>query len=271
MALPTASDNVFPKVILSEQAEPATPSSGQAKLFLDTSDGLLKWKDDGGAVYTVGAAPTVIEDYPATSTDTSKVLAPDGAGGVEFRAEAGGGGGGGLVLLEQHTASSSASLDFTSCISSTYDEYLFEMIDIIPATDGADFRLAGSTDGGATWVGGTSYRYNVIGSWVTGGGLWQAGNGSAASISLTGYGSGLPNTASKGGYRGSLRLFNPLGTTAGKVVRYNSLAHMSDDNLGDFDGTGEIQTTSAINAIQFIMSSGNIASGTIRAYGIAKS
>ena len=34
---------------------------------------------------------------------------------------------GALVLLEQHTASSSATLDFTTCITSTYDEYVIEM------------------------------------------------------------------------------------------------------------------------------------------------
>lgn len=47
MALPTASDNVFPKVILSEGAAPATPSSGQVKLYAK-SDGLLYSKDDAG-------------------------------------------------------------------------------------------------------------------------------------------------------------------------------------------------------------------------------
>ncbi len=36
------------------------------------------------------------------------------------------GGGGGLVLVEQHTASSSAQLDFTSFYSTDYDEYLIE-------------------------------------------------------------------------------------------------------------------------------------------------
>lgn len=35
-----------------------------------------------------------ILDLPTAETDTALVLAPDGAGGVEFRAETGGGGGG---------------------------------------------------------------------------------------------------------------------------------------------------------------------------------
>jgi hypothetical protein len=41
-----------------------------------------------------GAAVADILDLPTAEMTTTKVLAPDGAGGVEFRAEAGGGGGG---------------------------------------------------------------------------------------------------------------------------------------------------------------------------------
>lgn len=47
MALPTASDNVFPKVILSEGAAPATPATGQVKMYAK-ADGLLYSKDDAG-------------------------------------------------------------------------------------------------------------------------------------------------------------------------------------------------------------------------------
>lgn len=42
-----ASDNVFPKVELAEDAAPATPSSGQVRLYAKT-DGLLYSKDDAG-------------------------------------------------------------------------------------------------------------------------------------------------------------------------------------------------------------------------------
>ena len=41
-----------------------------------------------------------------------------------------------LVLLSTQTASSSASINFTSGIDSTYKEYIFKYINIHPATDG---------------------------------------------------------------------------------------------------------------------------------------
>ena len=47
MVLPTASDNVFPKVILSEGAAPATPSTNQVKIYAK-ADGLMYSKDDAG-------------------------------------------------------------------------------------------------------------------------------------------------------------------------------------------------------------------------------
>src|SRR3569833_11598 len=57
----------------------------------------------------------------------------------------------GLVLLEQHTASASASLVFTTCISSTYDEYQIQIVNLVPATNAVALYLAFSTDGGSTY------------------------------------------------------------------------------------------------------------------------
>jgi hypothetical protein len=49
--------------------------------------------------------------------------------------------GGSLVLISTVTASSSATIDFTSGIDSTYKEYIFKFIDIHNATDAADFQF----------------------------------------------------------------------------------------------------------------------------------
>lgn len=60
----------------------------------DRADGkVLAW-DATGTVhkYVDASAVSEITDLPTAETDTALVLAPDGAGGVEFRAEVGGGG-----------------------------------------------------------------------------------------------------------------------------------------------------------------------------------
>ena len=58
--------------------------------------------------------------------------------------------GGAMTLLETQTASSSATLSFTSNIDSTYDEYVFKFIEIHGSAD-AQFQLNFSVDGGSNY------------------------------------------------------------------------------------------------------------------------
>ena len=45
------------------------------------------------------------------------------------------------LIGSAHTASNAASIDITSGIDSTYDEYMFVLTNISPATNGADFTF----------------------------------------------------------------------------------------------------------------------------------
>jgi hypothetical protein len=58
---------------------------------------------------------------------------------------------GNFTLLTTATASSSATLDFTSNINSTYDSYLFKFIDIHPATNTVYFQFNMSIDSGSSY------------------------------------------------------------------------------------------------------------------------
>lgn len=49
-----ASDNIFPKLILVEGAAPASPAASDFKLYVDSSDHLLKMKNSAGTVTTFG-------------------------------------------------------------------------------------------------------------------------------------------------------------------------------------------------------------------------
>ena len=50
------SDNKYPKIIVTEGSAPASPSSGDQKLFIDSSDHHLKRKNSAGAVVDVEAS-----------------------------------------------------------------------------------------------------------------------------------------------------------------------------------------------------------------------
>jgi hypothetical protein len=181
-----------------------------------------------------------------------------------------GSGGGGLVLLEQHTASNSASLDFTTAFTSTYDEYIMELVGIIPATNGAVPYLRCSSNGGSTWdtssvytgnelhtgaSSSSSISYSAQGQWV----FFSDGSGSALSSSA------LPALV------GSIHIYDPLSTSKHKRFVFDGIGVYSG-NAEDYvtHSSGKYAKTTGVNALRFIMSSGNIASGTIRVYGIAK-
>ncbi len=79
---------------------PAFGAVPQGTLYA-CSDHALIYQSDGVAAWstwaTLGSTPAEILDIPTAETDDTLVLAPDGAGGVEFRAETGGGGGAAFV------------------------------------------------------------------------------------------------------------------------------------------------------------------------------
>jgi hypothetical protein len=60
--------------------------------------------------------------------------------------------GGAMTLISEQTASSSATISFTSGIDSTYDSYVFKFYDIHPANDDVHFQFQADT--------GTNTSYN---------------------------------------------------------------------------------------------------------------
>lgn len=206
----------------------------------------------------------------ATVTGTltqSKQLEFDANGNVvasSFATGGGGIGGGALILLEQQTASSSASLDFTSSISSTYDSYLIDLTDIVPATDAVKIGLRVSTNGGSSYVATASYK-------------WIATATSASAIGFNGSNSDtviyfnniLSNSTTEGSFNAKIWMKNPANSTAHKSFHGQSAGFNTVDYI-QWAFAGWYASATAINAFQILASSGNIASGTVRCYGITK-
>jgi hypothetical protein len=178
--------------------------------------------------------------------------------------------GDGITLISSQTASASASLSFTTGIDSTYRTYLFKFINCHPATNNVEFTFNGSTDGGSSYnvTKTTSYfeaYHNEADSATS-----LAYEGGRDLAQSTGYqpfntNQGDDNDASCTGY---LYLFSPSNTTYVKhfLARGNAM-YSSNYQVDGFVG-GYFNTTSAINAIDFKFTSGNIDAGTILMYGI---
>jgi hypothetical protein len=185
----------------------------------------------------------------------------------------GGGAAGALVLLESHTASSSTELDFTASISSSYDEYQIEIIGFNVAANGAAPLLQFSTNGGSSWDTTSIYEWSnnisFMGGATTGGNAQTNVNG----ISLFSDSGrvGLLSTATPG-LVCSFRISDPLSTINFKNVFFGGGVAVYSGSGGQrysYNFGGVYKNTAAVNAFRIIMTSGNIAAGTVRCYGVA--
>jgi len=181
-------------------------------------------------------------------------------------------GGGTLVLLSTQTASASASISFTTGIDSTYDEYIFKFINIHPATSNTIFEFNLSTDGGSTYaVTKTTtfftarHREDDSAASLT----YQTGSDLAQSTSYQRmfFDSGNNNDD---GSSGKFHLFSPSSSTFVKHFFSRFSSTNITPQIYDSYCAGYGNTTSAINAIDFKFSSGNIDDGIIKMYGVAK-
>lgn len=103
MANVKASDNPFPSILIKEETEPAAPAAGHQRVYIDSTTHVPMIVNSSGTETPLGASVADILDLPTAETDDTLVLAPDGAGGVEFRAEAGGSGGIAVLDYVQRT------------------------------------------------------------------------------------------------------------------------------------------------------------------------
>jgi hypothetical protein len=169
-------------------------------------------------------------------------------------------------LISAATASSSSSLDFTG-LSSTYNEYVFVLSNIAPATDGVNLIMLTSTDNGSSYDTGVSdYRYGRTEVYATGATNVSSSDDANANILL---GRNIGNAANES-TSGVIKLLNP--STATYHTMLISLNQIAADPLQIIvNQVAERVSAADITAVRFIMSSGNIASGTIRMYGVRAS
>ena len=175
----------------------------------------------------------------------------------------------GITLISSQTASNSATVSFTTGITSTYKAYRFVFKDIHPYTDGANFQFNLSSDAGS--------NYNVTKTTTD----FRAYHGEGGSPAVLSYdisqdlaqSTAFQNIAESVGNDadqscgGILTLFNPSSTTYVKhfISRFG-IGHSSDLAM-DYYMAGYGNTTSACNAVRFQMNTGNF-DGTIYLYGI---
>ena len=177
---------------------------------------------------------------------------------------------GNMVLISSQTASASASISFTTGINSTYKEYQFYFINVRPATDNVNFSFNLSTDSGSNYNVTKTTTYIVTFANEANNDTVFAYDTAKDSAQDTGFANFVTNQGNGADecFSGSMQLFNPASTTYVKHFITNTNGYLSSDYSVENFIAGYGNTTSAINAIQFKYTSGNIADGTILMYGI---
>lgn len=222
--------------------------------------------------------------YPATATGTGKLLRADGTNWTATTATypdtAGTSGnvltsdgtnwsssaptsGSGLVLISTATASSSATISFTG-LTSTYFSYKIIFQNVTPASDQVDFSLRTSANNGSSYdSGATDYNY---GRYVI---LYstQAVSGNASSGVAQ-----IPLTFSQGNAanettNGELIIINPSASNYCHMFFNLQYTNYQPAIYAAYEACSRL-SAAAVNAIQFSFSSGNIATGIFKLYGI---
>ena len=180
-----------------------------------------------------------------------------------------------MTLIKTLTASSSSTLSFVDGSSSvvldnTYPVYMFKFINIHPASSSM-FTFQASTDTGSSYgvtATTTFFRGQQTEAGASASVAYDPNMDLAQSTSFIRLGRPLL-TDNDASLSGTLNIFNPSSDTFAKHYMY------SNQLMGSFCqnafGAGYFNTTSAIDAFQFKIESGNIDAGTIKLYGIKDS
>jgi len=184
---------------------------------------------------------------------------------------------GSMVLIKTLTASSSSTLSFVDGtddvdLDNTYPIYVFKFINIHPSADNPSFSFQGNVAGGSGYN--ETMTSTFFETYHT-----EAGDATSFTYKTSGdqaQGTGFqllckPTHENDNGVTGMLHLFNPSSTTFVKHWMSKTQTINSDTySVNDF-AAGYFNTTSAIDEIQFKMSSGTMDSGQIKLYGIKDS
>jgi len=219
------------------------------------------------AVLCGGTTATGAIQSIASVGTADQVLTSNGAGALPTFQDAGGGGGS-IEFITSTTISDDATIDFTD-LSSTYAVYIFELLNIHCATDDKYLMVRTSTDNGSNYDS-SGYYYATV--YNNGTSFGAAISYSGAGMLLTGSNSSAKlGSASNENYCGTVKLYYPSDSSTYTMI----------SGYGGYrDNSGSIMTTSFsgfrasaadVDAIRFLMESGNLSSGTIKVYGVKAS
>lgn len=208
----------------------------------------------------------------ATLTQGTGITITNGAGSITIASSASASA---LTWLASVTASSSATVDFANKLSATYDNYLIVFYDLVAATSGNNLWLRVGTGATPTWQSSSynganmytrkvssSYSNSVLAAGTTA--IDITPNDGACALDYTANNSS--NTSSGFIYidGANSSLYKGICTVVtGGVANTTPTSYVAN-----IVSNGQWQSSTVITSLRLLSSSGNIATGTFKLYGI---
>jgi hypothetical protein len=192
-----------------------------------------------------------IQSIASVGTD-GQVLVSNGAGALPtFQNPAPNGGA--LQLIQYQTQTNVASIDFTSGINTGTAPLIWVLNGVVPVTGSPNLQMQYSTNGGSSWANSgynTGINHNAVNSTTL------TNNTSTTFAALGNTLSGIST------YNATIYMQN---VTVGNFTFYYGNASWFDTSVYRFGYLGGNLGSASVNAIRFLMSSGNI-TGNIGVY-----
>ena len=167
-----------------------------------------------------------------------------------------------LVLLSTQTASSSATINFTSTITNTYNDYLLIFNNVYPATNGQSLSLAFSVNNGSTYIA-TNYQSGTNRLDYNSATITNANSTTDIRLSY-----GISSTTTNAAGNGFVWLYNMQNSGQPVVGGLYSGFTNTTSVMSNTTIQGWNTANTNINAIRLNFSSGNISTGTFSLYGL---
>jgi hypothetical protein len=173
----------------------------------------------------------------------------------------------GLTLLTSGSVSAAATLDIVLTAYTAYRGLQILLYDFIPATNNVDLWARVSTDGGSNYdASAGNYKYANAATYSTVDTVFGTPrNNSAIAVILA---ASVGNVSDEGVDSAAL-LLGQTNTAKKPKLRWDSIGYTHDDAAERISGSGIRNAAQDTDAIRFLFSSGNIASGNYAVFGLA--
>lgn len=212
-----------------------------------------------GQILTIasGVPAWTTATYPSTAGTSGNILTSNGTNFVSTTPS----GTGTVQLIATGNASNVASISFTN-LSSTYAYYYVVLSNVQPVTNAATLNILVSTNNGSSYSN-TAYYY----AGTTANGAGTTGHITAANTAQFALTSSQSN-ASFDNLGGIFNILNPGQSSRLHQFNYQFGWIDSTSTFVSVSGSALWASSTAINAIQFSFSSGNINTGVFKLYGV---